>query len=154
MKKINQNRLLERAQQVRERAYAPYSNYQVGAALLGASGKIYSGCNVENASYGLTVCAERNAIFKAVSEGEREFRAIAVVTENGGSPCGACRQVIYEFMSPDAPVTLGDAKLENVTRFTVGELLPDGFSPRKLREGQSKKSTARTAKGKKHEPTA
>src|SRR4051794_33319409 len=104
MKKLNLNRLLRRALQVRERAYAPYSGYQVGAAIMSATGKIYTGCNVENASYGLTVCAERNAIFKAISEGEREFVAIAVVTANGGSPCGACRQVIFEFMHPDAPV--------------------------------------------------
>ncbi len=137
MKKINLNKLLQRAAEVRERAYAPYSNYFVGAAILATSGKIYTGCNVENASYGLTVCAERNAIFKAVSEGEREFVAIAVVTANGGSPCGACRQVIYEFMNPDAPVAIADAQLENIAHFTVGELLPDGFSPRKLREGQT-----------------
>lgn len=136
MKKLNQDKLLAQAQQVRGRAYAPYSNYAVGAALLGVSGKIYTGCNVENASYGLTVCAERNAVFKAVSDGEREFTAIAVVTANGGSPCGACRQVLYEFLSPEAPVLLADGDLQNVKAFTVGELLPDGFSPRKLREGQ------------------
>jgi cytidine deaminase len=136
MKKINLNELLCHAQQVRKRAYAPYSKYRVGAAILSTTGKIYAGCNVENASYGLTVCAERNAIFKAVSEGERAFIAIAVVTVNGGSPCGACRQVIFEFMPPDAPVALADARLENIQHFTVGELLPDGFSPRKLREGQ------------------
>lgn len=136
MKKINLNRLLRHAQQVRERAYAPYSKYLVGAALQSLSGKIYTGCNIENASYGLTVCAERTAIFKAVSEGEREFIALAVVTANGGSPCGACRQVIYEFMDPKAKVVLADAKLENIRHSTVGELLPDGFSPRKLREGQ------------------
>lgn len=152
MKKINPNKLLARAQQVRERAYAPYSKYQVGAAVLGASGKIYTGCNVENASYGLTVCAERNAIFKAVSEGERDFTAIAVVTANGGSPCGACRQVIYEFLQPDAPVVLGDATLENVTEFTVGQLLPDGFTPRKLREGQRGKGKRNAATSKKGEP--
>lgn len=136
MKKINLNRLLRHAQQVRELAYAPYSDYRVGAAILSSTGKIYTGCNVENASYGLTVCAERNAIFKAVSEGEREFIALAVVTANGGSPCGACRQVIFEFMPPDAPVALADAPLENIQQFTVGELLPDGFSARTLREGQ------------------
>lgn len=136
MKKINLNKLLSSAQAVRERAYAPYSKYKVGAAIVSASGKVYTGCNVENASYGLTVCAERNAIFKAVSEGEREFVALAVVTANGGSPCGACRQVIFEFMAPDAPVALADATLENVQYDTVGNLLPNGFTPRKLREGQ------------------
>jgi len=145
MKKNSLNKLLERAQQVREHAYAPYSNYLVGAAVLSGSGKIYTGCNVENASYGLTVCAERNAIFKAVSEGEREFSAIAVVTANGGSPCGACRQVMFEFMTPEASVALGDAGLENISQFTVGELLPEGFTPRKLREGQpSRRNRKRT----------
>lgn len=146
MKKLSQNKLLARAKQVRERAYAPYSNYHVGAALLGASGKIYTGCNVENASFGLTVCAERNAIFKAVSEGEREFTAIAVVTANGGSPCGACRQVMHEFMPPEAPVLLADAELENVRTATVGELLPDGFTPHKLRQGQRAKRHGITTK--------
>lgn len=144
MKKINLDQLLVRAQAVRERAYAPYSKYRVGAAVLAASGKIYTGCNVENASYGLTVCAERNAIFKAISEGEREFGAIAVVTANGGSPCGACRQVIYEFMQPEAPVALGDAGLEHIQQFTVGALLPEGFSPLKLREGQRARKNRKT----------
>lgn len=144
MKKINLNKLLERAREVRERAYAPYSRYHVGAALLSTSGKIYTGCNVENASYGLTVCAERNAIFKAISEGEREFVALAVVTANGGSPCGACRQVIFEFMNADAPVALADALLENIQSTTVGALLPEGFTPRKLREGQRPKNRKTT----------
>ncbi len=144
MKKINLNKLLERAREVRERAYAPYSRYHVGAALLSTSGKMYTGCNVENASYGLTVCAERNAIFKAISEGEREFVALAVVTANGGSPCGACRQVIFEFMNADAPVALADASLENIQSTTVGALLPEGFTPRKLREGQRRKNRKTT----------
>lgn len=139
MKKISLDKLLARARDVRESAYAPYSNYSVGAAVLTPSGKIFAGCNVENASYGLTVCAERNAIFKAISEGEREFVAIAVVTANGGSPCGACRQVISEFMETAAPVALADSDLEHVQNTTVGELLPFGFTPRKLREGQSGK---------------
>ncbi len=146
MKKINLHKLLVRAQAVRAHAYAPYSKYQVGAAALAASGKIYAGCNVENASYGLTVCAERNAISKGISEGEREFIALAVVTENGGSPCGACRQVELEFMSPDAPVVLADAALQNIQHTTVGELLPDGFTPRKLREGQRAHNNRKTTK--------
>jgi cytidine deaminase len=146
MKKINQNKLLKRALQVRELAYAPYSRYHVGAALLGASGKIYAGCNVENASYGLTVCAERTAIFKAVCEGEREFVALAVVTSNGGSPCGACRQVILEFMDPAAPIFLGDVLLEHVEQTTAGALLPNGFTPRKLREGQRRGRNQKTTK--------
>ncbi len=124
------------AARARARAYAPYSKYQVGAAALGKSGKIYAGCNVENASYGLTVCAERVAIFKGVSEGEEEFVAMAVVTVNGGSPCGACRQVEFEFMRPDSLVILSDAQQENLQIVTLGELLPDGFTPEKLREGQ------------------
>ena len=89
--------LIDLAKQARKQAYVPYSHYKVGAALLGKSGKVYTGCNVENASYGHTVCAERTAVLKAVSEGEREFEAVAVVTKNGGSPCGACRQVLSEF---------------------------------------------------------
>ncbi len=139
MKKTTLDKLLTRAKDARTRAYAPYSNYLVGAAVLTPSGKIFTGCNVENASYGLTVCAERNAIFKAISEGEREFVAIAVVTANGGSPCGACRQVIYEFMDPAAPVALADAQLTQVQHATVGELLPYGFTPSKLKEGQGGK---------------
>jgi cytidine deaminase len=136
MKNINLNNLLEHARQARELAYAPYSNYFVGAAVLSSSGKVYTGCNVENASYGLTNCAERTAIFKGVSEGEREFVGLAVITANGGSPCGACRQVISEFMQPNSPVALGDAHLEHVQHTTVGKLLPDGFTPSKLLEGQ------------------
>jgi cytidine deaminase len=89
--------LIEAAQQVRKWAYIPYSHYAVGAALLTASGRVYDGTNVENASFPLSNCAERTAIFKAVSEGEKEFLAIAVVTDNGGTPCGACRQVMAEF---------------------------------------------------------
>ena len=91
--------LISQAAQAREHAYAPYSRYAVGAALLTRSGRVYTGCNVENASYSLTLCAERVALFKAVSEGEREFQAIAIVTSNGGSPCGACRQVLAEFLA-------------------------------------------------------
>lgn len=131
-----QQGLLELAAQAREFAYAPYSHYKVGAAVVGKSGKIYTGCNVENASYGLTVCAERNAIFKGVSEGETEFVALAVVTTNAGSPCGACRQVAYEFFRPDAPVYLGDEHLGDVRVLAMAELLPDGFTPEKLRQGQ------------------
>ncbi|MDL1897612.1 cytidine deaminase [Anaerolineae bacterium CFX7] len=130
--------LLELAAQARAAAYVPYSHYQVGAAVVAKSGKIYTGCNVENASYGLTVCAERNAIFKGVTEGEREFVALAVVTANGGSPCGACRQVAFEFMRPDAPVYLADETLRRVRAFTLGELLRDGFTPQKLRQGQQR----------------
>jgi len=119
--------LIDLAAQARERAYAPYSNYAVGAALRGKSGRVYTGCNVENAVYSLTICAERNALFKAVSEGEREFVALAVVTGNGGSPCGSCRQALAEF-GPDLPVLIATpGKLVAVQ--TVAELLPRAFGP-------------------------
>jgi cytidine deaminase len=114
----------------RERAYAPYSKFKVGAALLGESGRIYSGCNVENAAYGPSMCAERTAVFKAVSEGERDFEAIAVVTENGVSPCGTCRQVMIEF-APEMTVIIADTQ-GNAHRTTVRDLLPDAFTPNHL----------------------
>jgi cytidine deaminase len=122
--------LIQAATQARERAYAPYSNYAVGAALLSKSGRVYTGCNVENAVYSLTVCAERAALFKAVSEGEREFDALAVVTANGGSPCGSCRQVLAEF-SPDLRVLIAIPG-ELVAVLTIAELLPRAFGPRDL----------------------
>lgn len=138
-KRNDHSELIAQALSARERAYAPYSNYRVGAALLGKSGRIYTGCNVENASYGLTVCAERNAVFKAVSEGEREFQAIAVVTANAGSPCGACRQVLVEFLSPQARVVCANAKGDVKQEMTLGDLIPDSFTPEKLRAGQQAK---------------
>jgi len=125
--------LIDLAKQARKKAYAPYSHYKVGAALLGKSGKIYTGCNVENASYGHTVCAERTAVVKAVSEGEREFEAVAVVTKNGGSPCGACRQVLSEF-SPELIIYIADKNGEYRTT-TLKKLLPDLFTPAHLEEG-------------------
>jgi cytidine deaminase len=108
---INNDALLEAARAVRENAVATFSKFRVGAALRAKSGKVYTGCNVENASYGLTICAERAAIFKALSEGERGFDAIAVVTdaEKLTPPCGACRQIIWEFCG-DAEVILGNLK--------------------------------------------
>ncbi|MBI3362162.1 MAG: cytidine deaminase [Chloroflexi bacterium] len=124
--------LIERASDARQRAYAPYSNYTVGAALLTASGKIYDGVNVENASYPATICAERVAVFKAVSEGERDFEAIAVVTSNGGSPCGVCRQVLAEF-GLDTLVITADANGKIETEMTVGQLLPAAFGPQHLK---------------------
>jgi len=103
--------LIEAAKQARENAHAPYSNFRVGAALRSTSGRIFSGCNVENASYGLTMCAERVAIFKAISDGERGFSALAVVTDADilTPPCGACRQLIWEFCG-DIPVTIANLK--------------------------------------------
>ena len=118
--------LILRAAQAREEAYAPYSHYAVGAALLTPSGHVYTGCNVENAVYSLTVCAERTAIVKAVSEGEREFDAIAVVTSNGGMPCGACRQVLAEFGLDIRVLTATPERLHSETN--VSELLPGAFT--------------------------
>ncbi|HZK85538.1 MAG TPA: cytidine deaminase [Desulfosporosinus sp.] len=121
--------LINQAQAAYRQAYVPYSHYPVGAAVLFSSGRIYSGCNVENASYGLTVCAERNAIFQAIAQGERELKgiAIAVPTEAFPTPCGACRQVIREF-AVDCPVILinGSGKTKVTSLKT---LLPDAFGP-------------------------
>lgn len=120
--------LIGLAREVRARAYAPYSNFAVGAALLGASGRVYTGCNVENVSYGLTICAERVAVGKAVSEGEREFIAVAVVTQNGASPCGACRQVLSEF-GPDMQVVIARAEGDEYEVYSLQELLPRQIDP-------------------------
>lgn len=124
-------RLITAAVEAQQWAYAPYSNYAVGAALLSASGKIYEGVNIENAAYPMTICAERVAVFKAVSEGERQFQAIAVVTRNGGSPCGACRQVLAEF-GLDTTVLLANTDGELVLSTTVRDLLPGAFQPEDL----------------------
>ena len=128
--------LMEAAVSAREFSYSPYSGYRVGAALLGKSGKVYTGCNVETAGYTPTNCAERTAVFKAVSEGEREFTAIAVVGGMGDSidpactPCGVCRQVLAEFCAADMPVILGTP--ENLRVMTLGELLPFAFTKKNL----------------------
>jgi cytidine deaminase len=120
--------LIARAILAREKAYAPYSHYRVGSALLTSSGKIYDGVNIENAAYPTGICAERVAIFKAVSEGEREFQAIVVMTENGGTPCGSCRQVISEFgLETMVYIATTDGKL--VAAATIGEMLPSAFRP-------------------------
>lgn len=117
---------------VREQAYAPYSEFRVGAAVIGGSGKIYDGANVENASFSLTICAERAAIAKAVSAGERSIQAVSVCTENGVTPCGACRQVIREF-AVDCPVYLIDG--EGHRRETsLAALLPESFGKGDLEE--------------------
>ena len=123
--------LIARAMAVRENAYAPYSNYRVGAALMGGSGEIYEGANVENAVYPLGMCAERSAIFKAVSAGERVIRFLAVATENGGSPCGACRQVISEF-GEDVMIVAVDADGKVVLETSIAELLPFSFGSKDL----------------------
>ncbi len=123
--------LIDLATEAQRRAYAPYSKYLVGAALRTKSGKIFTGCNIENAVYPDSICAERVAIFKAVSEGENEFEVIAVVTSNGGSPCGSCRQVMAEF-GLDTTVVLADTNGRIVQETTVGDLLPAAFTPKDL----------------------
>ncbi len=122
--------LVETAQQMRKKAKAPYSNYTVGAALLTIDDKIFTGCNVESASYSLTCCAERVAIFKAISEGYHSFKAIAIATENGGSPCGACRQVLWE-QCGDIPVFTVDQNNQVKTTSTK-VLLPNVFDDQSL----------------------
>lgn len=118
--------LIETARQYREHSYSPYSRFKVGAAVLTAGGKVYGGCNIENSSYGLTVCAERTAIFKAVSEGEREFEALAVIAGTAGpcSPCGACRQVMADFKIPR--IIMANLRGE-VKTASLAELLPFAF---------------------------
>ena len=128
--------LLQYAVEAREMAYAPYSNFRVGAALVGKSGKLYKGCNVENAAYSLTNCAERTALFKAVSEGEREFTAIAIVGGMGETindfcaPCGVCRQALAEFCGPDFRVVLGTP--DNPQAFAFKDVLPYVFTKKDL----------------------
>ena len=128
--------LLSLAHKVRERSYCPYSSFAVGAALLAKSGKVYLGANVENASFGATNCAERSAIFSAVSSGEREFSAIAIVGGKVGEdttdcpPCGVCRQVMAEFCDADFKILLED-KEKKAKAITLGELLPNSFEFRK-----------------------
>ena len=124
-------RLIEAAVNARRWSYSPYSHYAVGAALLTASGKLYDGVNVENAAYPVTICAERVAVFKAVSEGERDFQAVAVVTENGGAPCGSCRQVLAEF-GLDTVVLIADAEGHLLQETSVADLLPAAFLPSHL----------------------
>ena len=123
--------LLSLALTVRHRAYAPYSNYCVGAAIATDAG-VFVGCNVENASYGLCNCAERTAIFSAIAAGAKNITAVVVATRDGGSPCGACRQVLAEFADPDCPVLCVDERGETRRETTVGDLLPHAFTPRNL----------------------
>lgn len=137
LKKDEIENLIEAARLAREKAYAPYSNFAVGAALLDDDRKIHTGCNVENVSYGLTNCAERTAIFKSVSEGKTKFKAIAIYAdiETYCAPCGACRQVIAEF-GPDIIVIQANRHGEYIIN-TINELLPGGFTPDMLK-GDSK----------------
>lgn len=132
-------RLIDTAASMRERSYAPYSGYRVGAALLAGNGRIYTGCNIENAGYTPTNCAERTAIFKAVSEGEREFTAIAIVGGPEGDPvdyaypCGVCRQVMMEFCDPATFEIIVAIDHDHYSIRTLAEFLPMGFGPSNLR---------------------
>ncbi len=130
--------LIGAALEAREKSYSPYSNYMVGAALIAGSGKIYRGCNIENASYGATNCAERTAVFKAVSEGERQLVAIAIVGGPKDSdipltgyafPCGICRQVLREFANPDKLVVIVARSEDDYKVYSLSDLLPDSFGP-------------------------
>lgn len=128
--------LMQKAQEARSFSYSPYSRFSVGAALLAKNGKIYTGCNVENAGYSATNCAERTAFFKAISEGEKEFAAIAIIGGKAGetselcAPCGVCRQVIAEFCEDNFIIILGNEK--NYKQYTLGELLPLAFTDKDL----------------------
>jgi cytidine deaminase len=132
---MTQLELLELAKKAREQAYAPYSNFKVGSALLDRNGAVHLGCNIENAAYGPSNCAERTAVFRAIADGEprRTFRAIAVVgdTEKPITPCGVCRQVLIELCAPDMPVIMGNLK-GSMHIMTVSELLPGAFSEEDL----------------------
>ena len=127
MNDTTRQQLLVAAIDARQQAYAPYSKFLVGAALLTEDGQIVSGCNVENASYGLTICAERNAVFAAVAQGHRRFQAIALATVGGATPCGACRQVLAEFCD-DLPILIVDVEQpDRVTETSLAVLLPGRF---------------------------
>ncbi|MEH6994282.1 cytidine deaminase [Neobacillus drentensis] len=130
---MNTEKLIEESKKAREKAYVPYSNFQVGAAILTTDGKVYHGCNIENAAYSMCNCAERTALFKAYSEGDRDFKMLAVVadTDRPCSPCGACRQVISELCPSDMKVVLTNLKGDTL-EITVAELLPGAFSPEDL----------------------
>ena len=133
---MTDEKLLQNAIEMMERAYVPYSHYRVGAALLAQDGTVYTGCNVENAAYGNTLCAERTALCKAISEGCREFAAIAIAAEGSAPyPCGACRQLLYEFApGMDVYVTWDG----NTAQTTLDKLLPEGFGPSSLEHTMKK----------------
>jgi cytidine deaminase len=130
--KTQKKALIDKAIAILPNAYAPYSKYVVGAAVLTESGKIYQGVNIENAAYPSSICAERSAIFNAVSNGERKLLGIAVATRNAGSPCGACRQVMREFGGKDLPVLIVTAQGDLVEETSLLELLPRSFGPEDL----------------------
>jgi len=124
-------KLIARAHEMRKRAHAPYSNYAVGAAVLTSDGEIIGGCNIESSSYGLTCCAERVALFRAIAEGHSSFKALAVATENGGSLCGACRQVVWDLCG-DIPIFITDNK-GKIEKASSAKLLPEAFDQYKLK---------------------
>lgn len=130
--KAQKKTLIEKAVAILPNSYAPYSKYPVGAAVLTSSGKVYQGVNIENAAYPSSICAERSAIFNAVSDGERHLIGIAVATRNAGSPCGACRQVMREFGGKDLPVLIVNEQGELVEETSLLELLPRSFGPEDL----------------------
>lgn len=127
--------LIQQALIVRDQAYAPYSHYRVGAALLTADGDVFTGCNVENASYPASICAERSAVVQAVSAGQHDFVAVAVVTQDGGSPCGICRQVLNEF-APAMQVIIANAAGDILLEQSLDQLLPYGFGPSHLKPSE------------------
>jgi cytidine deaminase len=128
------DRLLDLAQEARDHAYAPYSHYSVGAALLTAEGQVYQGCNIENAGFTSTICAERTAFFKAIYDGHRAFRAVAVIAtgEEMGFPCGVCRQVMAEFCDRDFIIVTANRDRSKVDVSTFEQLLPHSFGPKDL----------------------
>ncbi len=126
------NSLVDAAHRYQKHAYSPYSHYAVGSAVLAEDGQIYGGANIENSAYPSGLCAERVAIFKAISEGNRQIKAIAVVTSNAGSPCGACRQVMREFSALDMPVILADEQGNIAFESTMDGILPRSFGPEDL----------------------
>lgn len=142
LKDIPVEELIKSALEARKRAYAPYSHYQVGAALLTNELRIYTGCNIENAAYGPGICAERTAIAKAVSEGWRKWKAIAVVGGPKGEvtqyafPCGICRQVMREFADPESFLVIVAKSIKEYRVYSLGHLLPEGFGPENLKETQ------------------
>ena len=131
LSKEQKQELIHCAAMAAKNAYAPYSHYHVGAAILTTSGEIYSGCNIENASYSATICAERAAVFKAVSEKKKDWVAMALVTKNGGAPCGCCRQVINEF-NATLPIFIANEKEELVYEMPLSSLLTHAFGPANL----------------------
>lgn len=142
---MDQQQLIDLAIKAREKAYVPYSKFPVGAALLLADGEVVTGCNIENAAYPLCNCAERTAIFKAVSEGKTEIKQLAVVADTEGpvSPCGSCRQVMAEFFKPDTPVILSNMK-QDVKVMTVAELIPFSFSKEDLHVDEKSNNKAKS----------